>query len=116
MRMVPPVMLEPFQSAAEAHVFRLLEATDLGKHATAYHSVNLPRHAYKLVAEIDFAVITPEIVLVLEVKGGGIHCHDGMWTYTDRYGVGHHNSEGPFQQARSAMFALRDILRNRAQI
>ena len=88
------------------------EDVDLGEGWTAYHSLNCSEHAYKHWAEIDFLVVGPEAILVLEVKGGRVHCKDGLWTYTDRFGRSRTSSEGPYGQARSAMYALRGSLRN----
>ncbi len=108
--MIPPVAVAT-DSTGEKKVFALLEATDLGAHAIAIHSLNISEHEYKLCGELDFIVLCPEGLFVLEVKGGGVALHDGIWTYTDRFGRGHKNSEGPFRQARSGMFSLRDRIR-----
>ncbi len=51
--------------------------------------------------------------LVVEVKGGRLARRDGLWTFTNRYGETTSKREGPFEQARSAMFALRDALEKR---
>ncbi len=65
------------------------------------------------MSEIDFLVVYDDAVLVIEVKGGRIARHDGVWTFTDRYGHANSKREGPFEQARSAMFSLRDRLSDR---
>ena len=75
------------------------------------HSLGLARHDSKRVAEIDFLLITSHGVFVLEVKGGRIRREEGVWIYTDRFGREHRKSEGPFEQAASAMFALERELR-----
>jgi hypothetical protein len=106
MRTIPPTLSSSVKSSAERRVFELLRRSEL-QGASCFHSVNLSEHDYKLVSELDFVVVTPRGVLVLEVKGGGVARHEGIWTYTDRFGKAHHRSEGPFQQARSGMFALR---------
>jgi hypothetical protein len=49
-------------------------------------------------------------VFCLEVKGGGVSCHEGTWTYTDRWGDEHRSSEGPLEQVKSGMYALRQLL------
>lgn len=107
-----PAVVTATESDAERSVFSLLEATDLGPHARAFHSLNIAEHEYKLVGELDFILLTPQGLLVLEVKGGGVACHDGIWTFTDRFGRKHKTSEGPFRQARSGMFSLRKRLRS----
>src|SRR6185437_11045572 len=107
--MIPPTLSPSVKSSAERRVFRLLERTKL-RDTVCYHSVNLSEHDYKLVSELDFVIVSPQGLLVLEVKGGGVARHDGVWTFTDRYGIAHRRSEGPFQQARSGMFALQKRL------
>src|SRR5687768_15905764 len=109
--MVPSVLLNT-SSSAEARVFDLLDDVDLGDGWTAFHSLNCSEHAYKHWAEIDFLILSASAVLVLEVKGGRVQYRDGLWTYTDRFGRSRTSSEGPYGQARSAMYALRDMLVN----
>jgi hypothetical protein len=113
MRTVPSVVFDATSSATERTVFDLLAASDLGAGATAYHSLNLARHDYKILGELDFVVLSPRGLLVLEVKGGGVNRRGGVFVYSDRYGVEHRSSEGPFQQARSGMFSLRRRLVDR---
>lgn len=110
--MIPDVLMNR-ASGAETRVFGVLHDVDLGEGWTVYHSLNCSEHAYKHWAEIDFLVVGPEAILVLEVKGGRVHCKDGVWTYTDRFGRSRTNSEGPYGQARSAMYALRELLADR---
>lgn len=112
MRMLPSVLLRT-SSNAEARVFSLLGDLDFGDGWTAFHSLNCSEHAYKHWAEIDFLIMGPTAVLVLEVKGGRVQCKDGLWTHTDRFGRSRTSSEGPYGQARSAMYALRDMLVHR---
>lgn len=112
MRMTPPIYIDVTKSGdAERRVFSLLEATDLGPHASAFHSLNISEHEYKLVGELDFVILAPEGLLVLEVKGGGVAVHDGIWEFLDRYGRSHTSREGPFRQGRTGMFSLRTRLR-----
>ena len=76
----------------------------------ALHSLNLPAHPYKVMGEIDFVILGPRGLYVLEVKGGEISRKDGVWRYKNRWNETRRSSEGPFRQASSAMFALRDRL------
>lgn len=80
----------------------------MGEDWTAYYSLNLPSHRYKQWCELDFVLVGPPGLLVLEVKGGGVSCHDGIWRFSDRFGHVHTRREGPFDQARSGAFALRE--------
>lgn len=115
MRMIPNVLLRT-PSNAEAKVFRLMSNIACDDTWAGYHSLNCSEHDYKKWAEIDFLVVRPDVILVLEVKGGRVACQDGVWTFTDRYGRSHTSSEGPYQQARSAMYALRSLLADRYRL
>ena len=88
MRMIPSQPLGT-GSKAEKRTFDRLRAAFSGSDQNAWfamHSLSLPRHEYKRFGEIDFVVCGPEGLFVLEVKGGGVSCHDGVWETTDRYG------------------------------
>jgi hypothetical protein len=113
--MIPDVLLRT-DSRAEAKLFRTLQEASLGDAWTAYHSLNCSEHAYKHWAEIDFLLVGPAAILVVEVKGGRVQCKDGIWTYTDRFGRTRTSSEGPYRQARTAMYALRELLSNRYKL
>ena len=98
------------QSNAERRVARLLHSVPDAE-AVAFYSVKLRSHAYKQVAEADFVVLWKNVVITIEVKGGGVKKFEGIWYTTDRHGDSHRLGSSPMEQARSAMFALRDILR-----
>jgi hypothetical protein len=92
---------------AERRVFEAMKETRFGEGATAVHSLRLAEHQYKREGELDFVVVSPFGLFVLEVKGGGVRRDEsGMWIYTDRYGNDHRNAEGPFGQAQSGMYSL----------
>lgn len=112
MKMIPSSAHDT-NSGAERRVFDRLRAAfeqGQGRGLTALHSLNLTRHAYKRFGEIDFVILGPQGILVLEVKGGGIACHDGVWYSTNRAGASNRLTESPFRQAESAMHGLRDRL------
>lgn len=97
-------------SAAERRVARLLHDVNADPDAVAFFSVNLRSHAYKQQAEADFVILWRGIVILIEVKGGGVRKHDGVWYSVDRRGDWHRLAGSPMEQARSAGFALRNIL------
>ncbi|MFG1912380.1 NERD domain-containing protein [Kribbella sp. NPDC048928] len=97
-------------SDAERTVARLLKDVEGDPDAVAFHSVDLRSHAYKQQAEADFIVLWRGVLVVIEVKGGGVRKHDGVWYSVDRRGDWHKLSGSPMEQARSAAYALRDIL------
>jgi len=112
MRMLPAT---PYRtdSRAELKVFDLLQNAFADRpdwHLTALHSLNLPNHASKRFGEIDFVIVGQPGLYVLEVKGGGVACHHGIWTTTNPNGVRETLRESPFRQAESALHALRKRL------
>ena len=109
MRMVPS---SPYDtgSQAEKKIFdRLRRAFD--DHYIAYHSLKPTRHPHKRFPEIDFVICCPEGLYVIEVKGGRITCHGGVWQYQDRNGRTVQSQEGPFRQAETALHGLMEDLR-----
>ncbi|MFE7425267.1 MULTISPECIES: NERD domain-containing protein [unclassified Streptomyces] len=111
MRIVPSEISRRTRSAAERSVFAALKAIP-DKDSVALHSVHLPAHRYKRVGEIDFVVITPQLLLFIEVKGGGVAFRDGKWHYTRGDGKVYTRDEGPFEQASSGMHELEREFRN----
>lgn len=108
MRMIPDTP-HGTHSQAEKRVFDRLRAAFANEQDgvfTAYHSLNLTRHAYKRFGEIDFLICCPQGIFVLEVKGGRVGCHNGVWQYTNRYNDVTESNEGPFKQAESALHGL----------
>jgi hypothetical protein len=108
-RVIPDEISVAVRSTAERRVHTALKEVPDAE-SVALHSVNLPEHAYKRFGEIDFLVITPEVLLTVEVKGGQIGVQNGRWVF----GSGARQSvkvEGPFEQARSAMIAQESRLK-----
>ncbi|MFE4514363.1 NERD domain-containing protein [Kitasatospora sp. NPDC056783] len=97
-------------SNAELRLARLLRDVEGDPEAVAFHSVRLRSHAYKQRAEADFVILWKKVVIVVEVKGGGVGKHDGKWYSVDRRGDWHKLSDPPMKQAESAMYALREVL------
>lgn len=112
MRMIPSQPLDT-RSRAELQVFDQLRACFSGvdQHGWfAMHSLNLPQHEYKRFGEIDFVVCGPGGVFVLEVKGGRVSCHGGVWETWNRHGNVDRLTESPFRQAEGALHGLRKKL------
>jgi len=109
MKMVPN---SPYSttSRAEEKVYDKLKRVNIvdpkGEYYV-YHSLNLPNHKTKIMGEIDFLICGPKGIFAIEVKGGGVQCKDGEWHFTNRHGNVARKREGPFEQARTAMFALK---------
>lgn len=110
-RMIPQTIHSDVRSGAEKRVFRWIERAEGTDNWVCLHSLGLARHDGKRRGEVDFVLITPQGVFVLEVKGGGVRRDAGTWIFTDKYGVEHRSAESPFDQASSAMFSLeRDLI------
>ena len=109
MRMVPASPHDT-GSQAEKRIFERLRIAFDDRYA-AFHSLRPTRHPRKRFPEIDFVICGPEGLYVLEVKGGSIACHDGVWQYRDRYDRSTSSHEGPFRQAQTALHGLLDDLR-----
>ncbi|OBG91814.1 NERD nuclease [Mycobacterium sp. E136] len=106
-----PTILQIADSNAEKHVARLLSSVVGPQDAVAFYSVKLRSHKYKQQAEADFVLLWNGLVVVIEVKGGGVRNVDGVWWSIDRHGEWHKLTESPMDQATSAMHALTDVLR-----
>src|SRR5581483_7542277 len=108
--MIPLSPGESTVSSAEKKLFTLFQ-DQLPATWTVLHSLGLASHAKKPWAEIDFVLVGPEGVFCLEVKGGGVSRHNGLWHFTDRYGVITSKAEGPFGQVGGAASALYRFLK-----
>lgn len=102
-RMIPS-QIPPSAPASEKLVFEQLRKGP--KNWSILHSVEVPVPGCKSPREIDFLIGIPDLaVICLEVKGGQFRVADGIW-----YRQGNESVENPLEQARKAMFALKDCL------
>lgn len=109
---IPPYIGDEVKSSAERKVFEALQSL-AWKDAYVLHSLGLPKHQDKVYGEIDFVVVCSRGVACLEIKGGRVECRDGLWYFTDRYGVEHEKVEGPFAQVTGNMFSLLNALKEK---
>jgi len=110
-RMIPATIHPNVRSGAERKLFGIISDTPGTDDWVCLHSLGLARHARKRRGEIDFLLLTRKGIFVLEVKGGRVARHGGIWQFTDRYGRAHEKNESPFDQASSAMFTLENDVR-----
>ena len=106
--MIPHTPLQTESHWAEPKVFDQLRAAFSRPNQTgwfAMHSLNLPRHEYKRWGEIDFVVCGPDGIFVIEVKGGGVSCRNGVWETSNKHGT-YSLNESPFWQAEKAVRGL----------
>lgn len=108
MRVIPAETGDHVASDGERRVHRLLREVRL-EGWTALHSLRLSKHEYQMVGEIDFLLVGPDGLFVIEVKGGRVGVQGGLWVHTDRFGVDHRTGRSPFEQAQRGAFS---ILRN----
>ncbi|MBN9747329.1 hypothetical protein DMP23_40605 [Amycolatopsis sp. A1MSW2902] len=104
MRIIPSEVSSITKSQGERSVFAALKEIP-NQESVALHSVHLGRHRWKRVGEIDFVVITPDILLFIEVKGGRIVQKNGQWYYGP---IGRETGpkESPFSQVSGGMHEL----------
>ncbi|QIW15690.1 hypothetical protein A4G20_04765 [Pasteurellaceae bacterium RH1A] len=107
MKMIPSTPYRT-QSDAERKIFDQLRQSFSSQDYYALHSLNLTHHEYKRFGEIDFLIVCPLGLYVLEIKGGLVKCIDGIWEFTNRFGESNTKKEGPFKQAESALHGLLD--------
>lgn len=92
-------------------MFRRLSA--LPDDWTVLHSLGLARHAHKPWSEIDFTLVGPLGVLLIEVKGGVVHRRDAEWLVRTQAGDVRSLGRGPFFQVGGAEAATRRFLEQR---
>jgi Nuclease-related domain len=107
--MIPESVREGTVSLAEKRLFGRFRR-ELPDNIYVLHSLGLTNHKNKLWGECDFVIVSPTGVFVIEVKGGGVSCEHGLWIYTRHDGCQTKKPEGPFEQAKTAMFAVREVL------
>jgi len=74
------------------------------------HSLNIMGKRPGSDVESDFVLLHPKCRLVLEVKGGGIECIEGVWSTTNK--TGKHVITPPFHQARFNSFDIYNYLKD----
>lgn len=109
-KMIPRLISETASSAEKKMYFILEELSD---EYTIFHSLNLPKHLYKITGEIDFVIICKLGILCLEIKGGSVGRKDGIWEFTDRNGNTNTKTEGPFEQVQGNMYTLINYLKDK---
>lgn len=110
-RMIPPEFDAHTVSSAEKRVFNLLRYDPDTEDWVVLHSLGLAACGNRPYGEIDFVILVPTgAVICLEVKGGRVSCHDGIWQTVDRTGKASELKRSPFMQSRDSMFALRNAV------
>lgn len=103
-------------TGSERLVYHRLER-DLSEDWVVLHSLGLANHETKLWGEADFVILSTKGIFVLEVKGGDVTCQNGSWHYGRPDSKEFYTKkEGPFKQAKDAMFALKNLLAPYAEL
>lgn len=79
---------------------------DLDKDWIVLHSLGLHGHETKIWGEADIVVLSTKGIFALEVKGGKVACHDGVWTFGEPSRQSYTKREDPWTQAKGTMFAV----------
>jgi hypothetical protein len=109
-RMIPD---QPAHKSSEAELTLFDKMKALPDDFVVLHSLGLTHHEHKRWSEIDFVVVCPDGVFLLEVKGGVVERSNGEWFVTDRDKKKESLGRGPFAQVGGAEAATRRFLRDR---
>ena len=113
MKLIPNYIIDQNSSNAEIKVYnKFLQLKDYDNWY-CLHSINVANHINKREGEIDFLLIGPDGIFILEIKGGRVSRKDGRWLFTDRYGNTNSKQESPFNQAKSSFYSLRSDVDNK---
>jgi len=93
---------------AEFMIFNRIKQSDIP--GMAFHSLLLSEHQVNPTGEADFVIVSPEGLVVIEVKGGGVSRDSQGWVFRGRDGV-RREQRGPFKQATQALWSLVKLLR-----
>ena len=115
-KMIPAALSPLVKSPAERKIYEWFKNDPMTKDWVVFHSLGIENHQTVVFGEIDFLVAASnQGVFALEVKGGRIRREDGIWIYTDKYGVEHKKVRGPFEQAQEGMYSVKDGLKKRSE-
>jgi hypothetical protein len=113
-KMIPPFYNPAFvKSDAERALFNRLRDEAGTEEWTVLHSLALGEHIRQRAGEVDFLLITPLGVFIIEVKGGIVRRETGLWIYGSSPEDRTEKPRGPFEQARDNMFSLEKRLREK---
>ena len=110
-RMIPSVISPEIKSTAERRIFNWFKTCKGTENWIVLHSLGIANHSKVIFGEIDFFVLAPGLGLfAIEVKGGRVSRKEGIWSFTNKYGVTGHKERGPFDQAWDGVHSIvRDI-------
>lgn len=114
-KMIPAAISPKVKSTAERKIYEWFKNDPMTKDWVVFHSLGIENHQTVVFGEIDFLVAASNCgVFALEVKGGRIRRENGVWIYTDKYGIEHEKVRGPFEQASEGMYSVKEELKKRS--
>ena len=108
-RCIPDTIPQRLHVKSEARLFERLRR-ELPDDYVLLHSLNIMGKRPGSDVESDFVLLHPKCRLVMEVKGGGIQCAEGIW-YTNNP-KGRFEITPPFHQARFNSFDIYNYLKD----
>lgn len=112
--MIPSILSPEVKSTAERRVFEWFKSAPGTDDWIVLHSLGISNHNRVIYGETDFFVLAPNMGLfALEVKGGRVKRHNGIWYFTDKYGITRSKARGPFDQAREGAFSIISAIKSR---
>jgi hypothetical protein len=108
-RCIPDTIPQRLHVKSEARLFERLRR-ELPDDYVLLHSLNIMGKRPGSDVESDFVLLHPKCRLVLEVKGGGIECIEGVWSTTNK--TGKYEITPPFHQARFNSFDIYNYLKD----
>ncbi|MGH7193153.1 MAG: nuclease-related domain-containing protein [Candidatus Saccharimonadales bacterium] len=109
-----PHFIDPSVVASERRVFASLRSASGSENWTVLHSLGISSDWTGEFGEIDFVAIMPGTGIVcIEVKGGAVSVHNGVWTTLNRRGQAETLKRSPYRQAQEGMWKLLASIRAR---
>lgn len=113
-RMIPSQISPEIKSNAERKIFEWFRDDPQTDGWVVLHSLGIANHKTLMYGELDFVVIAPKLgVFGIEVKGGRVRREEGIWYFTNRYGMVSNKKRGPFEQANEGIFSVFDSVKKR---
>jgi len=113
MRMIPRTVPSDCKSPGEVDFFNRASACKDIKDWVVIHSLHIAHHKTRVMGEIDFLVIVPNLgVLAVEIKAHQyINVKDGIWYMgrKDRNGT----QKSPFVQINDSLFSLKEYIKSK---
>lgn len=112
--MIPSEISPEIKSTAERRIFSWFRDCSDTDDWIVLHSLGITSHKKVIYSEIDFFVLAPQLGLfALEVKGGRVSRTNGVWYFTNKYGISNSKIRGPFDQAKEGIFSIIEVLKKR---